>query len=238
MDFNFLKNLAPAVVEEKQRAPKTSIKAVPEGVDFRVSLTGNIYLNARFVEEFNLQYKHKEDTDKGNGIDIVESWQWSQYPKDAPDVLFFAISNRKYPKLDLYNSTKYNEDGSPKGDVLTQIQKVDLNIVFKALFSCDYNEETAKEHAPNGYLDLVLVRGIDFTPSNGKFYLPKEVSRGENKGEYTTSLRESISLYPVTIFEAVNEAADVELSPQSEIGIPKEDINPIETMPEEELLSL
>lgn len=231
-NFNFLNNLAPAVIEEKQRVPKTSIKAVPEGVDFRISLTGNIYLSDKFVEEFNLQYVHKDNADKGNGIDIVESWQWSQYPKDAPDVLFFAISNRKYPKLDLYNSTKYNEDGTPKGDVLTQIQKVDLNIVFKALFNCEYNEETVKEHAPNGYLDLVLVRGIDFTPSNGKFYLPKEVSRGENKGEYTTSLRENVNLYPVTIFEVSDTDS------KEEIEIPKEDNNPIEAMPEEELLSL
>lgn len=204
MNFDFLKTIAPLAVQEKEKVVKSSIKDIPEGVDFRVSLTGNIYLSEKIVEEFDLQYQNKDADSNGNGIDIVESWNWSQYPKDAPDVLFFGISNRKYPKLDLFNSTKYNEDGTPKGNVFTQTQKVDLNIVFKALFNCEFNEETAKEHAPNGYLDLIMVRGIDFTPSNGKFYLPKEVSRGESKGEYTTSLRENINLYPITLFSSEN----------------------------------
>jgi len=183
--YDFFKNLT-LVDTGRQKPPK---QTTPEGGKIlRIFANGNVYPSKELAEFANLEYRDNSDTEQGNGIDIVDTKKWSilaAYPR----AILFGITPKTESKIDLFASCRYNEDGTPKSSVFTQGTKSEelLNLVKE--FGWLTENQT--------YVDLVIQVENVFKTTDGISYIPKVISRGENKGEETYIRRENVSYYPI-----------------------------------------
>ncbi len=186
----------------------------PENADIRIYKDGSVYPSAALVAEFDLTYRGKEETG-GQAFDVFKS---SDFPNtqswpEENRVIFIAALDRSEPKTDLFSGGKFNEDGTPTSDVLTQ----GSNSFGKGLLE-DIKAVYGEEPGEDGYIDLVILRDFPFTNADNIYYVPKVVSRGEKKGESTIVRRENLTLYP--------------LAPASVLNQPEEVAVPVEETPE------
>lgn len=178
-------------------ARTSSAKAkIPETADLRIWKDGAIYPSAALVAEYDLQYRRAEVEDKGNGFDVFKS---SDYPNTEKwpvenRIIFIAPVSKdaKEGRVDLFASTRYNKETGDPADVLTQ-GAATFGEQLLEWIKDTYNEIPNEE----GFIDLVIARTNGFNTDNGKYYIPKVVSRGEKKGESGIVTRENITLYPL-----------------------------------------
>jgi len=131
----------------------------------------------------------------GNAFDVIDTSLWMQYPKDQKRLLLVGVVPKNLPKVDLFGSTKYSEDGQPISSVLTQgastYGKDNLLPSLKEVYGVEPNEE--------GFIDLVVAVDSDLAPlaSNGVFYVPKQITRGKDAGKADYERRENINIFPL-----------------------------------------
>lgn len=192
VNLSFLESLVLADNEPETRKPHPLEKVPTNGADLRLFKDGSVYPSVEFVESFNLEYQSKEIPQ--NAIDLVDSHQWGNYPKDAQRLLLIGFVERSEPKTDLFSLCKYNE-GVPMSSVIGQGS---VNNQLKELVNEIYRSEWEET---DGFVDLLVGRGYPLTTNDRIYYVPKEVTRGKNKGETVAIRREyENGLYPLVLF--------------------------------------
>jgi hypothetical protein len=220
MNFNFLNDikLSEVVVKKTTTPVSRKINRTPEGISLRIYKNGTVYPSIALVEQFNLEYNIKNLVDineGGNALDIINSNDWSQYPKEAQPVLFIGVTAKSEPKVDLFGTTRYNEDGTPKSSVLTQGTKsMELLGAVINLFGDSTTIESA--FGEDDYLDLDVI--VDNTLPVEIAYIPKTVARGPEKGQIKTERRDNITLYPVIVRNNIVEEIVIEANETQEIN--------------------
>lgn len=215
--LDFLKKVSLAANEVVKPATARTTVAKdrnPVLADIRIFKNGAAYPSAALVTEFGLNFTAKDAADKGNAFDIFKS---ADYPNtqawpEENRVLFIASVPRtvKFGKTDLFSSTGYDETGAPSSDVLTQ-GAVTFGAKLLEYVKEVYNEEPTEE---TPYVDLVIVRDSPFNTNDGIYYVPKVISRGEEKGKNEVIRREGLTLLPLVPYswtiESTEEAVTIE----------------------------
>ncbi len=195
LDFLKKASLASNEVVKPATARTTVAKARnPELADIRVYKDGAVFPSVALIKEFDLQYRAKEVEPKGNGFDVFKSTDFpntQHWPKENR-IIFIASVDKGQGKLDLFGRTTYNEETGAASDVLTQGAATFGKQLLEQIKEV-YGEEPNEE----GYIDLMIARDNGFNTDNGKYYIPKVVSRGTEKGSSTVVTREDITLYPL-----------------------------------------
>jgi len=222
MDLSFLKNVEVKEVAPKMRAERVKLEKSPvAGAHFRVYKNGRIFTDPDTADLYNLHHGPKEEivvpgkdtaVDKiklvksGNGLDIFSSENWQMIATPEP-MLFIAIVPRAgNPKIDVYGSTSYDSDGEPSRSIdtntVSSFGKTFLVPKLEELYGVDFEE--------NDYVDLVMATEYAIEAPRGVFSIPKTVSRGADKGQLTFLTRKDITVFPLTIFEPVDNQVDLE----------------------------
>lgn len=200
MDLGFLDNLV--IIDSKGLLePKSK---VPEGLTLRVFRNGAVYPSKQLVEEYDLDYKNKDEEDQGNYLDIVDSSEWEPLKK-YPRIVLIGVVDRKEGKGDLFRKTVFDDDGKPINSVYNQgaVSKRLLELIGgMGLFD---NEERK-------YIDMSVVTDKQVTATDGIYYLPKKVMKGERKGEDTYVRRENIKLFPLVPAPGMEKTTEVQQS--------------------------
>jgi hypothetical protein len=218
MNFDFLNNITLEAVETKKTTKKVTVKLPPNNVDLRVFANGKIFPSEAFAKRYDLDFSprvsvtNQEDGSvktvvQGCGLDIFQSADWHMWPKDAPALLFAAVVPKSQPKVALWGSCQYDEEGAPKSSIMTQgtntfsktilldYLKDVLNVVWEATEFVDLKMADTEVPSPN---------------DSGVFYLPKTVSSGNRKGEPDAVRREGISIFPLVLVEKEDTVGEVE----------------------------
>lgn len=188
MDYSFFNNLT-LVDTGRTRTPR---ELNPKGMSVRIFSNGDVYPSKELTKKYNLEFVNRESTEVANGIDVIDSIEWTPM-NAAPRVILFGFTPKSEAKVDLFGSCKFNDDGSPKASVLTQGSSSEtlLNLVR----SMGYLTEEQK------YVDLVVLEQYPITMQDGIANIPKVIERGPKKGERTYERREDVIFYPVTTTE-------------------------------------
>lgn len=231
-DVSFLKDVKldvlPDVVPAAKRTP--IIRIPDDKVQLRVFSTGKIFPSKAYVKSADLEYQPREVLPdgkfiiKGNGLDIFNSKDWGmikgKLPKDK-ELIFIAVSAKALPKVDLWDSTKYNEDNTPKATVLEQgAQTYGKKVLLPML-----TEIYGVDWGTTDYVDLIVDDAV-ITTENGIYHIPKIVTSGPNKGTATYVRRENISISALIVahtepkqtnqtdlFDQKNEAPELQDKP-------------------------
>jgi hypothetical protein len=145
------------------------------------------------VPKMKREYTYPDSV--GNALDVVDTSEWLQYPKDQKRMLVVGLTPKNSDKVDLFGSTKYTEEGQPVTSVMTQgastFGKETLLPAIAEIYSVEPNEE--------GFIDLEIVIEHDLASlvSNGIFLIPKEIKRGKDAGKADYERRENINIYPL-----------------------------------------
>lgn len=199
-NFNFLKNVEIAKVEE---TPKAKVGKVAQernptnGASLRLFKDGSMYPSVELVAKYNLEY-NKEKT--GSGFDIFSSTNWNQYPKDQENVVFITATAKSNARVDLFSIAR--ETNGELSSVLTQGSKT-FGLELIPMLESTYNTTL---FANAKYVDLVIVEDVAITQDI--VYVPKMVMKGEHKGTMTTERRENVTLMPLAIFSN-NEGSEI-----------------------------
>lgn len=211
--LEFLKKASIVSIEATKSATARTTTAKnrnPETADIRIYKDGSVYPSAALVAEFNLAYVGKDVEPKGSAFDVFKTTDcphMASWGKDDKAIFITAV-DRKLPKTDLFSGSKYQDDGSPKSDVLTQGSNTfgtdTLLPALKEVYGIEPNEE--------GFIDLVIMRDASLKTDNEIYYIPKVISRGADKGKADLLRRENLTLFPlvpVAMTEEVEEAPTV-----------------------------
>jgi len=135
-----------------------------------------------------------------NGLDVFTLSSWTQIDeatRSARKLILVGISPKSASKVDLFNISKYNEDGSPKMSVMEQgaltFGAENLLPMLEECYGTTPNED--------GFIDLCIVTGMNLAAKvpNGIFLLPKVITRGKDAGKADFVRRENIAVYPMTV---------------------------------------
>lgn len=195
-DFNLFRSLV-LVDTGRQRTPK---ELNPQGRTIRIMNNGSVYPGSDMMNKWNLEYTEKNEESTGNGIDVTDSADWDKF-KDLPRVILFSVVPKTEPKVELFGTCRYNEDGTPIGSVMTQGSKSPL--LLKLVKELGFMAEDQK------YCDLVMLEDHAITFQDGISHVPKIVERGDRKGEKTYTRRENVAYYPVVTLEQYTEMSKV-----------------------------
>lgn len=206
----------------------------PEGMAIRVFKDGSVYPSSELVAQFDLEYKQAVLKDKvplplkegetevkysnrfevegnpGNGFDVIDTDKYPSF-KVGNRILIISPTSKASPKVDLFGSTTYEDNGTPKSDVLSQGAKTFgkdeligmIEEVYGIIFAKAGKEATEDSPA------VAAVEGVDFVdlalvanPGTGEpwalpavTYIPKRVSRGKDVGTYSVTRREKAVCY-------------------------------------------
>jgi len=136
----------------------------------------------------------------GNGFDVIDSRHWAAY-KGQKHMLFITPTPKSEPKVDLFATTKYNEDGTPVKSVLDQGSSTYgeefLIPAIKDLYNIDLTTD-------RDYVDMIVFNtyqvGDQVINLNQQFatkvtHLPKVISRGDKAGSADYQRRERAVIY-------------------------------------------
>lgn len=229
MNFDFLKNVTLEEVPVKKKSGGTTkiVKTPGEGADFRIYPDGKIYPSEAFALKHNLMFKAKVDGEyTGNGIDIFSSDDWGMIKgKIEQTVVFLSVIKRGEPKIDMWGSCSFDEEGNPKTDIFTQGKNTFSKTRLVAMLESAFNLK--KEEVK--YFDIKVEEEQVIAHPSGVYHLPKVVSSGEHKGEPTYQRRENITICPISLVEApvvvVDEVSKPDLSGDSTKEAMYEDAN-------------
>lgn len=219
MNLDFLKNVVVETPETVKTPRVAKDKNPTGGLILRVFKSGKVYPSEELVQHYDLQYKNRNSSDQGYALDVFSSKNWAQFPADAPENYIFINSVRRgSPKADLFASCGYDDNGEPKSDVMTQ----GGGSFGKSLVEM---VESTLNITIEDYVDLTVDTSIAIPSSTGVYYLPKVVSRGENKGKIDAVRRENVVINPVILSGPQYSTQDIE-------DAVIEDANEVEETPE------
>lgn len=195
IDFDFLNDMELQAVE-----PGVSRLGIldkqPDGTKIRLFNDGKIFPSQELIEKFDLQFVAKGNPDQGNGMDVFSTKDWGQWPKGMPaDLLIATFVPKSLAKVDLFASTKYDDEGKPKADVATQ-----GSAVFGKFLMPKIVETYGEDFFADGrlYIDLEVKEDKPLKPvNNGIYELPKPITKGKKAGTLGYERREKIVLYPL-----------------------------------------
>lgn len=202
MDLNFLKDVKLEPVK-KSVATRASVIKLPEDADIRVFANGKVFPSKAFAELAKLEFVPKavviEGSDPeviGNGLDIFSSEQWGMVDLGENKVLFCYLVPKSYAKVDMWANTKYDAaTGEPKASVFTQgastFSKAQLLGMIADVYGTDW-ENTE-------YVDMVLVVENIMPSASNMYDIPKIISGGEKKGQWTNVRRQNINVCPIVV---------------------------------------
>ena len=222
MDLSFLKNVEVKEVAVKAKAERVKLDKSPvEGASFRVYKNGRIFTAESIADEFSLEFGSKEEVlipgkdsseDKtkeivsGNGLDIFSSENWQMIATPAPMLFVAVVPRNGNPKIDVYGSCTYEEDGTPKRSIhnntVSTFAKEFLIPQLEEVYGVNFEEVD--------FVDLIMNTEYGIEAPRGVFSIPKTVSRGDSKGELVFLTRKNITVYPLTIFDGVTAPAGIE----------------------------
>lgn len=188
----------------------------PVAADLRIFKNGSVFPSETLTREFSLEYQNKTSENQGNGFDVIDSRLFSNTLKTPVPFIMIAPVAKKAGKVDLFNACTYNEDGTPNASVLTQGAS-SFGAELWAMLIDVYHLDNTK-YTTQGYIDVNLEDVVAISDSlqkatNGIYYVPKTINRGDNAGQVRTVRRENLSIYvlsPVGIDEtATTGNADV-----------------------------
>ncbi len=174
-------------------------KAVnPEGLAVRLLNNGAVYPSKELITKFNLEFKPAQAEDQGNGFDIVDTKFWKPLA-EHPRMLMFGVTPKDDGKVDLFATTRHNEDCTPKSNVLTRGEQSPTLLALA--------QELGWLTGEQKYVDLQVIVDHPFTTTDGIAYIPKVIERGANKGEKDYRRRDNITFYPVEAIEPTDTKA-------------------------------
>jgi hypothetical protein len=186
----------------------------------RIWKDGSVYPSADLVKRFSLEYGNKPQTKEekasGNAFDVFSSEDFAIF-KVPQTVILLNVAPKAAGKTDLFGSTTYNEDGTPKSTVMDQGSKTFGKDSFLGMIQKVYGVEVNEA----GFIDLVFLgqdgetAATSFGLPNGKniCHVPKEVSRGTKAGEMSYARREDpqlFILYPLSLLKPEQDAANLD----------------------------
>lgn len=198
-------NTAP----DKKVAERTSTKITrtPEGMSLRVYKDGSVYPSVALVEQFNLEYGNRvaeseEALAAEQGLDLFLAHDLPNFNKEIPNAILVAPVAKSEAKVDLFKTTEYNEDGTPKTSVLTQAPTTFGKNSLIPMLEIVLGKESSEIFAEAKYVDIQVETSITLPIAGDFVYLPKKTVRGENKGQLQLIRRGKLSIYPcVTLAE-------------------------------------
>lgn len=206
MNLEFLKDVKVEAIKKSAPKTKTSVPSIPTEADLRVFPNGKVYPSEDFAAKMNLEFQVRKNVAPegvepqlevvGNGLDIFPSTEWGMIKEEMEQNLLFACAVPKaLAKVDMWSSTKYEEDGSPKASVFTQGSNTFAKNRLVPMIENTYgiNWDTTL------YVDLVFNEEYPIVSPTGIYHLPKIVSTGKNKGEATYIRRENLTICPLTV---------------------------------------
>jgi hypothetical protein len=249
--FDFLANVVINDQEEvvaKVRKGGPRKERNPEGLAIRLFRDGSVFPSQELVDKFNLEYvpailkerkpvgEPKEGEEQkyqnvfeiegepGFGFDVIDTKLFSVFQIPGKRLLLISAVDRSQPKIDLFGSTTYNDNGTPKTSVLGQGAKTfgaeSLIPMVEEVYGVKFNRNAveakeATDTTPAVEAQPAVEDGLDFVdlqlianPATGEpwalppvVFVPKTITRGERKGELTVTRREKASVYvfmPVT----------------------------------------
>jgi hypothetical protein len=220
--LDFLKNVqvtAPEKTPTSKGGGGVRKERNPLTADLRLFADGSIYPSEELAIRFNLEYGNKpaEDMDPiGNGFDVINSEEFKQYIPVGRRCIWISPVPRAEPKLDIFGTTTYNEDGTPKSSVMDQgsvtYGKATLWPLIKEAYGIELTENEK-------FIDLNFYGGSQdeagnqfpfvLPPGKTLAFVPKAIERGEKKGTATVQRRENPEfwcLYPNPEWMTVHEA--------------------------------
>lgn len=200
------------------------------GMKIRLWKDGSIYPSQELVDRFSLEYGPKpadKEPMSGNALDIFDSRDLPRFDTGGTTVIGVNITPKSSSKPDVFGSTTYEKDGTPKSSVMEQgaatFGEKTLIPMLKTIYGVELTDEQS-------YVDLVFLGQGDTdttTPEEaGKTpwalslqvcNMPKTYIKGEKAGQLTSVRREYPTLfilYPAHLMTGSSQ--DTELVTQEE----------------------
>ena len=195
INFDFLDNLELESVEKASTKLGVMDKQ-PTGANIRLFPDGKVFPSPELVDKFELQYVNKGNPNQGNGFDVFSTKEWGQWPIHVKtQLVLIAAVSKSLGKVDLFASTRYDEEGKPKADVNVQGTSTfgkQLIEMLKDTYDQDFFADGRM------FLDLEIKEDKPIKPANnGVYTIPKPITRGPNAGKLSYERRENIVLYPL-----------------------------------------
>jgi hypothetical protein len=199
MNFDFLDTFELGEVTVNKRNSVAKV-LLPEEADLRLFSNGKLYPSKTFAENNMLEFrpipKEGEEAYPQNGLDIFSSEEWGMVQGRLPQkVMFLAVVPKSTPKIDVFGTTRYELDGTPKSSVFTQgggtFVKQRLMGLVADVF--DINWDIVE------FVDLKIVTDKVVSSSNGVYQLPTVISTGPHKGSPTYKVRNNIIINPLAL---------------------------------------
>lgn len=234
MNLDFLKDVKLEVVKKTASKARTTVVKLPVEADLRVFSNGKVFPSESFATKYELEYQPKANIAEegkepnlvvvGNGLDVFSSKDWGMIAGKLPqDLLFCCAVPKSSAKVDMWASTKYDENDVPKASVFTQgaatFGKKQLLPMISDTYGVDW--ETVD------YVDMTVSIDNVITSENGIYHLPKIVSGGAHQGEQTYIRRENLTICPLVVVHTENKvipeqaekpSLDKALEPTEEAG--------------------
>jgi hypothetical protein len=211
MNLDFLKNVKLEPVAKTATKTKAVVVKLPETADLRVFANGKAYPSKAFAEKAQLQFMPKVNVAPegaepqfdvvGNGLDIFSTLDWGMMDAARKagalesELLCVAVVPKSAAKVDMWASTKYDENNEPKADVFTQgsstFSKGRLMELITSTYEINWDEVD--------YVDFTVVEDSPIGSTTGVYHIPKVVSTGKKKGEATYIRRENLTICPLVI---------------------------------------
>lgn len=237
MNLDFLSNVTLDPVAKKAAPKRTSVPSLPESADLRVFPNGKVYPSKAFAEKFALEFVPKVNVAnegaepilevQGNGLDIFSTLSWGMMASARQagalesEFLCIVCVPKIAAKVDMWSSTKYDEEGQPKASVFTQgintFSKKQLVPMLAETYGVDWDNTV--------YVDLSVVHDTPIVSESGVYHIPKIVSTGAKKGEATYIRRENVTVNPLVVTETKTseESAPVEKDVIAEV-VPADEV--------------
>lgn len=219
MNLDFLKNVKLEAVDKATPKARVTVITLPEEADLRIFKNGRVYPSVAYAEKHALEFVPKEniaDKDEpekliimGNGLDIFSSKDWSMIGDIEQAILFCAVVPKSSPKVDMWASTKYEEDNTPKASVFTQgtntFAKTRLIPMLADVYGVNWDT--------TAFVDLKIVEEQPMVSANGYYVVPKIVSTGNRKGQPDYIRRENLTVCPLVVvhIETIAEPDEVKV---------------------------
>jgi len=243
--LDFLATATLSDVAEKvpvSRKGVTTKQRNPERLAIRLFRDGSVYPSAELVEKFQLEYANKGAI-TGNGFDVIDTALYPSF-NVGKRILIINPVPKALPKVDLFGSTTYKEDGTPKSNVMTQgaktygadelipmVEEIYGITFYKPAVDAQDGVEASEEVEGVEFVDLALVvNPVTNEPwAKAITYIPKKVSRGKDAGQVTTQRRENAQFYALLPLSSIQPAEETAKETGAELPDNQQEAEDVET---------